>query len=115
MTYDWHFERLWQYRDAFLVGVQTTITLTVLSLILGSAFGVLLYVLGRGSIASLIVLTTICDIVRAVPPLVVILFFYYFLSKSVIGVAISPYWVAVIALSVNLGSFIFDIVRGAAE
>ncbi|HEV3155761.1 MAG TPA: amino acid ABC transporter permease [Candidatus Baltobacteraceae bacterium] len=114
MNYDWHFERLSPYWGAFVVGTETTLSLTICVVICGSLFGLICgFALRQPPIRWF--LYPIIDIIRALPPLVFLLFVYYILTQQIIGIAIPAYWVYVIAMSLNLAAFTADIVRAAIE
>lgn len=112
MNYDWNFSRLVPYTEAFVAGTITTISITLLVIIIGTIFGIILGLLLRDSIFRVFLIPVI-DIVRALPPLVLILFMYYLLTVQVIGTVVQAYWVVVIAMSLNLAAFTSDLVRAA--
>jgi len=112
MNYDWSFERLSRYTEAFAVGTLTTLELSALVVLIGTVAGIVLGIsITKKWVARL--LYPIIDVVRAVPPLVLLLFFYFALTVDVVGFAIPGYWVFVIAMSVNLAAFLADLVRSA--
>lgn len=114
MNYDWNFGRLAPYLDAFLAGVSTTVCLSVLVIIIGTTLGVVLgFLASRRSLR--IILYVLFDVVRAIPPLVLLLFFYFLLVPQVVGFSATSFWVAVIALSLNLAVFTADVVRSSIE
>lgn len=114
MNYDWNFGRLVPYRDAFLSGTLTAVSLAVISIAFGTLLGVTLGLVMRRPLASKL-LYPLVDIVRALPPLVLLLFLYYSLTEQVIGITVSAYWVAASALSLNLAAFTSDLVRAGIE
>jgi len=113
MNYDWKFSRLEPYTTAFLYGTGTTIALTLVVILVGTLVGVV-WGLALTRRRMGIVLYPIVDVVRAIPLLVLLLFMYYLLTYQVIGVAVSSFTVAVVAMSVNLAAFTADLVRSAA-
>lgn len=114
MNYDWNFSRLIPYWEAFLTGTVTTITLTLVIIVIGTALGVVCGILLRRRDARL-VFYPVVDVIRAVPPLVLILFMYYLLTEQVIGTTVEGYWVCAIALGLNLAAFTADLVRAAID
>jgi len=114
MQYDWNFGRLLPYVHAFAVGTITTIGLTAVIIIVGSVMGIALGLILATRTGRLI-LYPIVDLLRALPPLVLLLFMYYTLSEDVIGFAVSAFWVAAIAMSLNLAAFVGDLVRAAID
>lgn len=113
MGYDWNFSRLVPYADAFFYGTVTTVALTVIVIVLGTAIGIIWAVLLRSPVRVL--LYPVVDVVRALPPLVLILMMYYLLTQQVIGVAVHAFAVCMIAMSLNLAAFTSDLVRAALE
>jgi len=114
LGYDWNFGRLAPYVSAFARGTLTTLSLTGIVLVVGTVLGVLLGLALRGRGVRLVAYPFV-DIFRALPPLVLLLFMYYLLTRQVIGVGVPGYWVAVIAMSLNLAAFTSDLVRAAVE
>jgi len=117
MTYDWQWSVVWDYRFAFLYGVEWTLILSVVSILLGTLLGVLWgnFLASRDdALTPLRALGFfIADIFRALPLLVLLLFANYYLPP-LIGIH-STFWISVIALSLNLSAFIADVLRGAIE
>jgi polar amino acid transport system permease protein len=110
LNYDWNFGRLLPYWRAFLSGTFTTLSLTVLVVLIGTALGIAMgLLLSKRSLRP--VLHPAVDVLRAVPPLVLILFMYYLLTQQVIGVTVAAFWVCAIAMSLNLAAFTADLVR----
>lgn len=114
MNYDWHFSRLIPYAGAFAYGTLLTVVLTTLIVLLGTTIGVVLggFLNRKGWLKSVWLLV---DIGRALPPLVLLLFFYYGLSVQIVGFVVTSFWVAVVALSLNLGAFAAELVRATKE
>jgi len=112
MNYDWNFGRLTPYTQAFVVGIWTTISLTLLIVVFGTVAGFSAGFLMRRRPVK-IILFTLVEVVRALPPLVLLLFAYYLLTKQIIGTTFQAFWVCVIALSLNLAAFTADLVRAA--
>lgn len=114
MHYDWNFWRLEPYVGAFASGAITTVALTLLTIILGTVGGIPLSYIVLHRRTRLFVIPFV-DIIRAVPPLVLLLFTYYFITPQVVGIDLSAFWVAVIALSANLAVFTADVFRAGIE
>jgi polar amino acid transport system permease protein len=113
--YDWDWAVVWTYRYVLLQGLLLTAELTLLSVLIGGAVGLIIGVaLSSRSRALMLVrgpFLFYVDAVKAMPPLILLLLFYYWLP-FVVGVR-SSFWLAVIALSVNLSAFIADVFRHA--
>ncbi len=114
VNYDWNFGRLLPYWNAFLSGTLTTLALTILVVVFGTVFGIMVGLLLRRS-GMRLMLYPVIDVVRALPPLVLILFLYYLLTRQIIGTSVQAFWVYTIAMSLNLAAFTADLVRAAIE
>ncbi len=115
--YNWDWSVVWRYRFVFVRGAWITLQLTVLSIIIGTALGFLVGTLlatrdEHWKEIRQIVLVFV-DVVRALPVLILILLFNYWLPY--ITDIKSPFWLAGLALSINLSAFIADVLRGAIE
>ena len=107
---DWSY--LPHYFPVLVKATLTTIELSVLALACGGLLGVsiaLVRLLGGRVINTGVSIAV--DSVRTTPLLVQILIWY--LGAAAIGHPVNPFLAAVIALSVNAGAFISEIVRGA--
>ncbi len=99
---------------ALLVGAWLTLQLTVVSVSIGLSIG-LIGALGRVSSnpvsSGLAVFYT--TIMRGIPLLVTLMFLYYGLPS--IGIQLSAFAVAVIALSVTNGAYVAEIIRAGIQ
>jgi polar amino acid transport system permease protein len=113
--YDWNWGVVWSYRQVFVQGLLITLELTALSVGIGTsaglAIGISLSSTSRALAPMRAFLFLYVDAVKALPALILLLLFYYWLPY-VTGVQ-SPFWLAVIAFSVNLSAFVADVVRHA--
>ena len=113
LNYDWHFDRLLAYQDAFLSGVvhtlELSITLILFSTILGIAVGIFLSRRRWWTAPLLLVI----DLLKGLPPLVLILFGYFALTADVIGVTVGAFWVFVVTIGLNVAAFIADLTRAS--
>jgi polar amino acid transport system permease protein len=113
--YDWNWSVIWQYRYAFLQGIAASISISFLAIVagtvLGLSVGVALSWPSRAFNAIRIPLFAFVDAVKALPALILLLLFYYWLPY-VVGIQ-SSFWLAAIALSVNLSAFVADVFRHA--
>lgn len=99
----------------FLVqGLKWTIGITLAGLLLGFVLGALAG-LGRLSKNKLVkgISSVYVEVVRGTPILAQVLFIYNGLSKGVIGVNIDALTASIIAIAINAGAYIAEIVRGA--
>jgi polar amino acid transport system permease protein len=113
--YDWNWNIIWLYRNAFLSGLAVTAGLSFVSISSGTLAGVALGVLLSLPFRSLrplqIPFLFFVDAVKALPPLILLLLFYYWLPYLV--EIKSSFWLASIALAVNLTAFVADVFRHA--
>jgi polar amino acid transport system permease protein len=114
LNYDWHFDRLFAYRDAFLSGVTYTVQLSITLIVFSTVLGILVGIfLSRGprwwTVSSLLVI----DFLKGLPPLVLILFGYFALTADVIGVTVGGFWVFIISIGLNVAAFIADLTRAS--
>ncbi len=97
-------------------GLLWTLIITIIGLILGFILGALA---GLGRLSKSKILRFICgfyvEVVRGTPILVQILFIYVGLSEDLIGFNIDKITASIIAISINAGAYISEIVRGAVK
>jgi polar amino acid transport system permease protein len=107
---DWQF--LPQYLPVLITATETTISLSLLALLGGCSLGVAIALLRllTGSAANAVA-SGIVDAIRTTPLLVQILIWY--LGAAAVGHPMDPFAATFVALSVNSGAFISEIVRGA--
>jgi polar amino acid transport system permease protein len=112
MNYQWDFSPVWRNAGPLLEGLGNTLWLSGWSIGLGMVLGLGLALLrlSRSRIASIAALAVI-EFYRNTPPLVH--FFWYFFGLPIlIGVSMSPFAAALLALSVQSGAFFAEIFRG---
>lgn len=99
---------------ALLKGAVITVELTIISVTLGLAIG-LIGALGRISRNGVIRTITICyvTLMRAVPLLLTLMFLYYGLPSA--GIDLSAFTIAIIALSATNGAYVTEIIRAGIE
>lgn len=97
-----------------LDGLVWTLIITLSGLILGFALGAMTGI-GRLSKNKLIraICTVYVEVVRGTPILVQVLFIYSGLTEGIIGMNIDKLTASIIAISINAGAYISEIVRGA--
>lgn len=116
MSYIWHFEVVWQYKDAFVHGLITTIELSfltiVIALIIGTTLGATRVFFPnkhiRNGIAALI------ELLRAIPKMVLLIWVFYALPM-IGGNDFSAFESALISLSLVSSAFVAEIVRSGIE
>ncbi|GIN58737.1 amino acid ABC transporter permease [Lederbergia ruris] len=97
-------------------GLLWTLIITITGLILGFILGALA---GLGRLSKSKILRGICtfyvEVVRGTPILVQILFIYVGLSEDLIGFNIDKITASIVAITINAGAYISEIVRGAVK
>lgn len=112
MNYQWDFSPVWRNAGPLLEGLGNTLWLSGWSILLGLALGLGLALLrlSPSRIASVAALVVI-EFYRNTPPLVH--FFWIFFGLPIlIGVSMSPFTAALLALSIQSGAFFAEIFRG---
>jgi polar amino acid transport system permease protein len=114
MNYVFHFQSIWNNTGLFLSGTLVTLQLAVLAMFFGTVLGILGAVarnshwrIARGFSAAAV------EAIRNTP-LLVQLYLWYF-GLGVFGVDVPPYWSVVIALGVNNGGYLTEIIRAGIE
>jgi glutamine transport system permease protein len=97
-------------------GLVWTIIITLVGLALGFILGALT---GLGRLSKNKFLRAICAVyveaVRGTPILAQVLFIYFGLTEDLIGVNIDKITASIIAITINAGAYIAEIVRGAVN
>ena len=111
MAYDWDFSIIWQYRLVFWQGAIWTVLVTAGSIFCGTLLGILLSVLRLARPWWLRVPAfLIIELLLALPVLVLLIWIYY--CGPLIGLRLSGFWTAVLALSLSLSAFVEEVIRG---
>lgn len=114
MTYKFNFAALLPFWEQFLHGCFLTLWLSTLSVVIGLALG-LVGVLGKRSEFAVFRIAANCyiEVIRNTPFLVQVLFIFFGLPA--LGLGLQPWTAAVLALSLNLGAFSAEIIRGGID
>jgi polar amino acid transport system permease protein len=114
MNYVFHFQSIWNNKDVFLSGTLVTLQLAILAMLIGTALGIAGAVarnsqwkIARGFSAAAV------EAIRNTP-LLVQLYLWYF-GLGVLNIDVPPYWSVVIALGVNNGGYMTEIIRAGIE
>jgi polar amino acid transport system permease protein len=114
MNYVFHFQSIWNNAGLFLSGTLVTLQLAVLAMVFGTVLGIVGAVarnsrwrIARGFSAAAV------EVIRNTP-LLVQLYLWYF-GLGVFGIDVPPYWSVVIALGVNNGGYLTEIIRAGIE
>ncbi|WP_250956587.1 amino acid ABC transporter permease [Rhizobium sp. CG5] len=114
MDFSAFFEQIWLARAVILKGLGVTISISFLSIVIGSLLGVLVgLALVYGNRVLRFVVRAYVDFIRGTPVLVLVLASYYVLST--IGIELGPFQAGVLALAVFCSSHVGEIVRGGLQ
>ncbi len=110
MSYEWHWEVLWQHVPTLLAGIRITLGASVVAMVVAVVLGlgVALLRLGRGPLRALAY--AYVEFFRNSPQLMLVMWVFYVLPL-VTGLALSPLASGVVALSLNLAAFTAEIFR----
>lgn len=114
MSYTFQFGVLAQYQDEILSGIWLTIKLSVLSIILGSAAGIMLASIRsiRGGVVRFLV-DAYVEVIRNTPFLVQLFIVYFGLPG--LGLRVSADTAALIGMTLNLAAYSTEIIRAGIE
>jgi polar amino acid transport system permease protein len=114
MTYRFDFAALLPYWRVLLAGCWLTLWMTVISVILGFAIGLITVMANRSRFRLPRLLASgYIEIIRNTPFLVQVLFIYFGLPS--LGPSLTPWPAAILALSLNCGAFAAEIIRGGID
>ncbi len=112
MNYDWDFSPVWRNAGFLLEGLANTVWLSACAISLGLLIGLGLAMLRLSPVRLVSGLAmAFIEFYRNTPPLVH--FFWYFYGLPIaIGVSMSPFLAALLALSIQSGAFFAEAFRG---
>ncbi|MDD3937189.1 amino acid ABC transporter permease [Rhodoferax sp.] len=114
MNYKFDFSSLLPYWEQFLSGCWLTLSLAAIALVTGLSLGLITVLGKRSKIAPVkLVATSYVELIRNTPFLVQVLFIFFGMPS--IGISLTPWAAAVLALSLNLGAFSAEIIRGGID
>lgn len=114
MNYFFQWRIIEKYSDYFYRGFFNTLSISASSISVALIFGIILAVLKRSEIKGLSWLSgSYINLIRSTPLLVQVYFVYFGLPY--VNINISGYWCGVIALVLNSGAYISEIVRAGLE
>lgn len=113
MSFDFQPQVMLETAPLLLEGVELTLIITVGGLFLGLALGILVGLINTPRFSFLRILAvTYVEIIRGTPLIVLVMFLYFALPLA-LDIRIPPNWAGVIAIGVNSGAYIAEIVRGS--
>lgn len=108
------FDQIWLARNVILKGLGVTVSISLLSIVVGSILGVFVGLsLVYGNRLLRFIVRVYTDVVRGTPVLVLVLASYYMLSG--IGIELGPFQAGVLALAIFCSSHVGEIVRGGLQ
>jgi polar amino acid transport system permease protein len=108
------FNEIWIARLMLLRGLGLTVSISLLSIAIGSVLGVLVGLsLTYGNGLLKLIVRAYTDFIRGTPVLVLVLASFYILST--IGIELNAFQAGVLALAVFCSSHVGEIVRGALQ
>lgn len=110
-----NFSFFWKYSDYYIKGAEITIVLAFFAVLFGTILGLSLTLLRRSKIKPIsFVATAYVEFVRGTPLLVQIYIIYIGLPK-LIGIDLPDMTVAAVALALNSGAYISEIIRAGID
>jgi polar amino acid transport system permease protein len=110
----WYLGDLIPYMPLLLQGLWISIYISVLSFVFGSVLGLFAYLAKAGRWRVLRGISgAYIEVVRNVPLLVVLYLIYFGLTQF--GVNLDPLWSTLIALTINNGAYVAEILRAGFE
>lgn len=104
-----------EYKYYYLIGIKITLSISFLSLIIGTALGALLSLFKLSKVKILRAISTIyIEIVRGTPMMVQIAL-VYFGSYVIMGVNMDGFLAALIAVSLNSAAYVAEIIRSGIQ
>ncbi len=114
MSYEPHWGTVWQARDALVEGARVTLELTVLSMAVGTALGVLLALARRsGHRNRILAASSWVEVARNTPCLFQIYMAYFGLGTF--GIHLDSYSAVLVALIFNNAGYMAEIIRGGLD
>lgn len=114
MDYVFHFRGLWAYRALLVSGALITLEIAVLGMLIGTFLGILMAVARNSEHRALrAVSSCYVEVIRNTPLLVQLYLWYFGLGALMID--ISPFACVVIALGINNGGYLTEIIRAGLE
>jgi len=114
MNYVFHFQSIWNSKELFLKGTLVTLQLAVLAMLIGTVLGILGAVARNSRVGAARTLSSAAVEALRNTPLLVQLYIWYF-GLGALGIDVPPYWSVVIALGVNNGGYLTEIIRAGIE
>jgi len=111
--YDWDFNVILRHKWVFIQGAWISLKITLLVAVLGTVAGGLLGLARAGKARWLSIPAAVFVELFLALPIVVLLIWIYYCGPILLGVNLSGFWTAVLALSLTLSAFVAEIVRSS--
>lgn len=106
-----NFNQLWRYQDEFLHGVSLTLLLTLVATVAGLAIGLAGAAAAGSRFAALrLFVRSYVEVIRNTPALIQLFLIFFVLPYA--GLRLPPVYAAVTALSIYMGAYATEIIRG---
>ncbi|TPW28287.1 amino acid ABC transporter permease [Martelella alba] len=106
-----NFRQLWRYEDDFIHGVQVTLLLTLVAVTAGLVIGLVCAVFSSSrNTAVRVLIRSYVEAIRNTPVLIQLFLIFFVLPYA--GLKFPPFYAASIALSLNMGAYATEIIRG---
>lgn len=106
---------LFEYKEYYLTGIKITLSLSAISLIVGTTLGGLLSLIRLSKYKILKTIATIYIEVFRGTPMIVQIAMVYFGSYVVMGVNVDGFIAALIAVSLNSAAYVAEIIRSGIQ
>ncbi len=111
--YQWDFEVILRHKWVFVQGAWISLTITLCVVVLGTIGGLFLGLARASKNRWISVPAAIyVELFLALPILVLLIWFYY-CGPILLGLKLSGFWTAVLALTLTLNAFVAEIVRSS--
>lgn len=115
MNYEFRFDIVWNNFDVLLAGLQTTILLSVMTMILGTAIGLLVAIMRLRFRRTLAIpFIVYVEVFRGTPALVQIVWIYYCLP-ILTGLEMNAFFSLVVAMALNSGAYLSEVFRAGIQ
>ena len=113
-AYNFSFGFITSYWDVLLKGFFVTLKLSLSTIIFATILAIIFGVLMSRKDKTIKYISIFAvDIIRSIPLLVLVLICYY--AFPVFGIYVNPFWPALLALTLDTGAFLGDVIRGSIE
>ena len=115
MEFEFRFDIVWNNFDLLMEGIQTTITLSILTMILGTIIGLFVAII-RLRVRRIFAVPFVIyvEVFRGTPGLIQIVWIYYCLP-IITGLQLDALTSLVIAMALNIGSYLSEVFRAGIQ